>query len=349
MAGSLQAVATRTLTLAGAELALPEPVAFRWPDGERVIQFGPGALEQLPALLGEGYALLTTPRASAAAPEVAARAGAVHHVAPGRVDELAAALRPAVSGELLVALGGGRLIDVAKALAAADPPRRVAAIPTTLSGAEMTAIHRHAAGVDLHTTRVRPAIVITDPELAASQPEPELAASAANALGHAVEGPLTPMANPAATAMALAGARVLIDGIIDGPDRPRLALGALLCGYVIGSTGYGLHHVLAQTLVRFAGLAHGAANAIMLPYSIEALQRRSPREHERLRRALGASPAEGARWLCERAGLSTLRAAGATASDLDRCAQAAAQRPELHLTPPAAGRDELYELYTQAL
>ena len=41
------------------------------------------------------------------------------------------------------------MIDVAKALAAADPPRRVAALPTTLSGAEMTAIHRHAAGVPL--------------------------------------------------------------------------------------------------------------------------------------------------------------------------------------------------------
>ena len=56
-------------------------------------------------------------------------------------------LRPEITGELLVALGGGRVIDVAKALAAADPPRRVAAIPTTLSGAEMTAVHRHVAGV----------------------------------------------------------------------------------------------------------------------------------------------------------------------------------------------------------
>ena len=67
------------------------------------------------------------------------------------------------------------------------------------------------------------------------------------------------------------------------PDRASLALGALLAGYVIGSTGYGLHHILSQTLVRFAGVEHGAANAIMLPHSIEALARRFPDDGERLR------------------------------------------------------------------
>ena len=68
-----------------------------------------------------------------------AAAAAVHHVGPGPVDELAGELRDRVSGTLLVALGGGRVIDVAKALAAAaGPPVRAAAIPTTLSAAEMT-------------------------------------------------------------------------------------------------------------------------------------------------------------------------------------------------------------------
>ena len=77
-----------------------------------------------------------------------------------------------------MALGGGRVIDVAKALAAADPPRRVAAIPTTLSGAEMTGDHRHARGVPPGTPGVRPAIVINDPALSASAPVPQLAQSA---------------------------------------------------------------------------------------------------------------------------------------------------------------------------
>ena len=47
------------------------------------------------------------------------------------------------------------------------------AVPTTLSGAEMTRVHRHAAGVDESTPRVRCAVVVFDPALAASQPAAE--------------------------------------------------------------------------------------------------------------------------------------------------------------------------------
>jgi alcohol dehydrogenase class IV len=330
-------------------LTVTGPAPFRWQDGERVIVFGSGRLAQAGELLGEGYALLTTERASACAPAVLEAAASVHHVDAGRVDELAASLRERVHGELLVALGGGRVIDTAKALAAADPPRRVAAIPTTLSGAEMTPIHRHAAGVAGDTARVRPAIVLNDPDLSASQPLQQLAASAANALGHAAEGPLTPMRNPPATAMAHQGARLLVDGLSRGePDRERLALGSLLCGFVIGSTGYGLQHVLAQTLVRFADLSHGAANAVMLPHSLQVLHEHFPDELDALGRALGADPVDVAQWLAELTATTTLSGAGVSEAQLDRCAEEAAGRPELHLTPPPLERDQLRALYERA-
>jgi alcohol dehydrogenase class IV len=323
--------------------------SFRWHDGERLIVFGRESLARADELLGRGYALLTTERAAAEAPAVSAGAGAVHGVGPGRVDELAGSLRARVRGELLVALGGGRVIDVAKALAAADPPRRVAAIPTTLSGAEMTAIHRHAAGVAADTPRVRPAIVLNDPAVSASQPVPELAASALNALGHALEGPLTPLSNPVATFAALEAARMIVAGFEPRePDRDALALGALLAGYVIGSTGYGLHHVLAQTLVRFAGIGHGPANAIMLPHSAEALERRFPDALQRVADALGEDPAPAAARLCELTGATRLGRLGVTEEQLDRCAEEAASRPELHMTPPAADRAELRALYQSA-
>src|SRR5579864_904643 len=177
---------------------LPQVAPFRWRDGERLIVFGRGRLAEARELLDEPFALLTTPRARAHAPELVELAVSVHEVASGRVDTLAGELRSEVDGGLLVALGGGRVIDTAKALAAADPPRRVAAIPTTLSGAEMTAIHRHAAGVAADTPRVRPTIVLNDPALCASQPTADLAQSAGNALGHAVDGPMTTQGNPVA-------------------------------------------------------------------------------------------------------------------------------------------------------
>lgn len=319
-----------------------ESASFRWHDGERIILFGHAPSPEL--LGGPGYTLLTTERAAACAPSILEGAGAMHMVAPGRVDEIAAGLRPQMSGELLVALGGGRVIDVAKALAAADPPRRVAAIPTTLSGAEMTAIHRQVAGLPGDAPRVRPAIVINDPALCASQPAPELAASAANALGHAVEGPLTLLGNPVAALVARQAARLLDISLPEPPlepDRGPLALGALLAGYVIGSTGYGLHHVLSQTLVRFAGISHGAANAIMLPHSIDALARRFEADLD------PTAPALAAR-LCALTGATRLRDLGVSESVLETCAEEAAGRPELHLTPPPADRDELRALYGAA-
>jgi alcohol dehydrogenase class IV len=330
-----------------------KPRRFRWQDGERVIVFGRGTLAEAEQLVGRGYLLLSTPRAVQMAPEVAETARTVVHVGAGRVDELAGDLLRRVEGELVVALGGGRVIDTAKALAAARPPCRVAAIPTTLSGAEMTPIHRHALGVAPDTPRVRPAIVLTDPTLAASQPTAHLAQSAANALGHALEGPLTQLGNPVASMAAVRSASLLHAGFeSQGPaesGRDALALGALLAGYVIGSTGYGIHHVMSQTLVRFAGIGHGTANAVMLPWSLGALQRRSGAEFfATVRDAVGVEPVALSEWLRDLGGVRSLSEAGVTQEELDLCAVEASARPELNMTPPAADERELREIYHAA-
>ncbi|MDX6719303.1 MAG: maleylacetate reductase [Solirubrobacteraceae bacterium] len=297
--------------------------------------------------------LLTTPRAREQAPALAASAASVHEVAPGRVDELAGALLGEVDGELLgevdgellVALGGGRVIDTAKALAAAREPGarpRVAAVPTTLSAAEMTAGHRRAAGADASLPGARPAIVVNDPALSASQPAAALAASAANALAHAVEGPATVRASPVPALAGREAARLIGEAYADAdePDREALALGALLSGYAIDSCGYGLHHVLSQTLVRFAGVGHGSANAAMLPHTLVALARRN---------APGAGELVGlATDLARRARAGQLRDFGVTEQLLDRCADAAAGRADLDLIPPRPDRDELRALYAAA-
>lgn len=331
-------------------MAGPPIASFAWRDGERLIRFGRGVASSAVELAGgPGYALLTTERAAAALPEVAAAAGAVHLVRRGQVDALAAELLDATGTERLVALGGGRVIDVGKAVAAAREGR-VAAIPTTLSGAEMTRGHRHARGVDPATPRVRPAVVVNDPALSASQPVPALAASAANALGHAAEAPCTTRANPVATLAALEAARLLARGLGGGgePERDPLALAALLAGYAIDSASYGLHHVLAQTLARVAGVSHHAANAVMLPHSLGALGWRFPAAHAALAGALGEDPATFAARLAERTGAPRLADLGLDHADLERAADAAAERADLAQTPPAADRAELLALYEAA-
>lgn len=323
---------------------------FVWRDGERTVAFGQGALEHAGELLGAGYTLLSTPRAAAAAPALADRAAAVHHVGAGRVDELAGDLLEAVGGaSVLVGLGGGRVIDVAKALAAATGAR-AAAVPTTLSGAEMTAVHRQARGADPATPFIRPAVVLNDPALSASQPEAELLASVLNALGHVAEAPLTVRATPVATLAALAAGGLLVGAIPAGgtPDRDALALGGLLAGYGIDQAGYGLHHVLSQTLARFAGVAHGAANAVMLPHSLAALRTRAPAALDALDEALGGPAELVTAALAARAGTTRLRDLGVEQADLAHCAAQAAARPQLAHTPPAADEREIARLYEQA-
>ena len=316
---------------------------FTWHDGERIVRFGRDALDGARELIGGPYALLTTPRAAAVAPALEAGAREVHHVPHGLVDEVSAGLRGAVRSSTVVALGGGRVIDVAKAIAAADPPRRVAAVPTTLSAAEMSRTHRVPAGVAPDTPRVRPALVLNDPALSASQPEPALAASAANALGHAVEAPLTPAANPVATLAAGRAAELIVGGFDrPEPDREALALGALLAGYAMCSTGYGLHHVVSQTLARVAGVGHGSANAAMLPHSVAALAGRVPDP------AGLAALAPAASRLAARAGAARLRDLGVERGAIGALAAAAAARPELAHTPPPASEDELRRLYQAA-
>jgi alcohol dehydrogenase class IV len=327
--------------------AVPRP--FRWEDGERVIRFGRGALEQAPAEVGQGYVLLTTPRGRDQVGALADGAATIHDVPSGRVDEVAAQLRDEVRGETLVAVGGGRVIDVAKALAAADPPRRVAAVPTTLSAAEMTRLHRHAAGVDPSTRRVRPRIVVNDPALSASQPEPGLAASTLNSLAHAVEATVSVNGHPAATLVARGGIRALGAGFA-GPEpaRDHLALGALLSGWASDAAGYGLHHVMAQTLVRLTPIDHGPANAVMLPHTLRALAARFPGELAAIDEAGDGGLAAIIERIGARAGPRRLRDWDVEADELPACADAALQRPELALTPPAPDRDELLAIYEAA-
>ncbi|MDQ3609256.1 MAG: iron-containing alcohol dehydrogenase [Actinomycetota bacterium] len=288
--------------------------------------------------------MLTTRRARETLPALEQAAAAVHLVGHGLVDELAGDLMAVVEGaQTLVALGGGRVVDTAKALAAARPAAalpRVAAIPTTLSAAEMTSLHRQARGApaDRH---VRPALVVNDPALSASQPVEQLAASSANALGHALEAQVSALTSPVPTLAGREAAGLLRDAWAlepAEPDRDALALGALLSGYAIDGAWYGLHHVLAQTLVRVGDVGHGAANAVLLPHTLAALAQRSPDlDPDGAWRAL-------ARQLADRAGVPTLAALGVDDAAIEACADAATQRRELANTPPAADREELLGL-----
>ena len=192
---------------------------FTWRDGERIVRFGRGALAEAPDLLDDGYVLLTTPRAAGVR---ARRRRGRRRRAPraGRARRRGGG-RPARRRR-------GRAARGARAAGAWStwprrwPPRAARERGRDPDDPERRRDDARAtatpAGVDPATPRVRPRIVLNDPALSASQPEADLAASAANALGHAIEGPLTP------ARVAGARARRPRGGAPAGPrGRPRRA------------------------------------------------------------------------------------------------------------------------------
>ena len=306
---------------------------FTWRDGERLIRFGPlGPIE-------EPFLLLTTERA--ALPELTAAATGVVYVPAGKVDEISAELleRHSFAPDLLlVALGGGRVVDTTKAIAGAVGAR-CGAIPTTLSGSEMTPFHRTPAGV-AGARLVRPALVLADPELMASAPPQTVAASAMNALAHAMEALYTPLANPVASMAALRAASLLA-----GEEREALALGALLAGYASGSTGIAVHHAICQTIVRTAGTPHAETNAVMLPHSARLMEPRAPEALRAFRNAVGTDLAA----LAARSGQTRLSSLGVSEQQLPGIAEAVAAHPYAANTPDPPGSEELLALVREAL
>ena len=320
--------------------------SFTIRDGERTIRFGKGSAAEAPAHLraaGFGdYTLLTTERAAGSAPLEPVK---TIEVPPGLVDELSSSLLPEAGEGRLVALGGGRVIDTAKAIGGVTGAP-VAAIPTTLSGAELTPFHRLPAGIE-GARMVRPSLVIADPGLMASQPRPELWASAMNALAHGMEALYTPLANPVADAAALRGAAAIY------AEEP--ALGALLCGWASGMTGFAVHHATCQLLVRTAGSPHAQTNAVMLPHFAGLMSGRAPGALGDFARALGdpegdpEAAAGRAAKLSARSGHTRLSTLGVEEEHLPRVAAAVMEHPALGNTPEPPDEAELLGLLRDAL
>jgi alcohol dehydrogenase class IV len=335
---------------------------FIWRDAGRAVVFRANGLADAHRILAEQgvgpFELLTTGRHLGVAGELRAAAAVVHELPPLdpaiAVPVASAALLDSVSAPTLVALGGGRVIDTAKAVAAVSGAL-VAAIPTTMSGAEMTGIHRLPAGAeDRVRALVRPALVIADPEAMTSAPEPELRASSMNALAHGADSLHTPFANPVSRMTALRGAELIATSLDEAPagrDRAALAQGSLLCGYAIDSGMFALHHVICQTLVRICGGPHAGTNATILPRAMAFQAPRVPDHLEPLATAIGTDPdptSLEARLLELGGNPPGLGELGADRAKLPQAIEAMLMRPELAFTPEPPTQSDLEALIEAA-
>ncbi|KVC29613.1 iron-containing alcohol dehydrogenase PsrA [Burkholderia pseudomultivorans] len=277
------------------------------------IRFGIDSLADAPdALAGRSYAIVTYPDAVFA--RLADRLEAQLGPALARIDCVEAnpsvpMLRRACERlavlprkpDVLVALGGGSVIDSAKVLAAEhgdfDRVLRILsgdsstvhaalpilAIPTTAgTGSEVT----HWATVwDPHNARklslsrpdLYPETVIVDPRLMIGLPMQPTIASGLDALSHALESIWNVHANPVTRGLAVHAARELIRGLgrvnadLDDLDaRSDMALGALRAGLAFSNTHTALAHNISYAITLTRGVAHGIACSFCLPAVMQA-------------------------------------------------------------------------------
>ena len=340
---------------------------FTWRDAGRTVVFRQGGVAAAVEVLRdhgvEEFELLSTERAlgEEGAGRLVESASRVHEVVHGQVPAAAGALMDAlappshaeegVQVRPLVALGGGRVVDVAKAVAAVSGAE-VVAVPTTLSGAPMTAIHRLPEGAeDRVRSMVRPSLVIADPKAMTGQEEVAMRASAMNALAHGADTLYLPGSNPVSELTALRGAALIasaLDEEREERDRAALALGAILCGYAIDSAGLGLHHLVCQTLVRVCGTPHAETNAAILPRALAFLAERAPEPYKRLASSLGTDRKNLGKRVTDLGDPQRLGHLGGDDSKLDEAIEAMLQRGELEHVPGPVTAEDLRCVVLQA-
>jgi alcohol dehydrogenase class IV len=203
--------------------------------------------------------------------------------------------------EGLIAIGGGAVMDVAKAIAvlvfhpgklfdyedkpgakpidAAIPP--ILALPTTAgTGSEVgrsTVISddkTHAKKI-VFSPKLMPAVVLADPELTLGLPPKVTAATGMDALTHCVESYLAKGYHPMADGIALEGVRLIAKNLARAVEKGSdlEARGHMLMASMMGAVafqkGLGITHSCAHALSTVHDLHHGLANGVMIPYCME--------------------------------------------------------------------------------
>ncbi|MEL7340594.1 MAG: maleylacetate reductase [Bacteroidota bacterium] len=244
------------------------------------VQFGAGSLAKLPHILGRGNVLaIASPRGmQALAPYIGTTWRTFDEVVPQvpqwLVDKASKRLDKI---DVVLALGGGSAIGLAKALALQSDFLPIVAIPTTYSGSEMTNIYGISQDGQKTTGRddkVQPKVVIYDPVLTQSLAFRAAATSALNALAHLMEASYAFDRNPVSFHLALQGIHEIIGGLeqlieaktLTPAANEQLLLGAYLGGKCLGEVSMALHHKCAHVLGGSFGLEHALVHSVLQPY-----------------------------------------------------------------------------------
>ena len=200
---------------------------------------------------------------------------AVAHV-PSWQANLAVASAQEVHADSVISIGGGSTAGYGKIVAFSLRLPWIA-IPTTLSGAEMTS--RYLVTTDKgkeagRSSRSVASCVIRDPDLLEGIPPMVLASSGMSAIGACLEVLARP--DGRGTAGATAGLQILWDALpkllanpLDSTLRQAALSGASLAGRALEVAGPGPAQILAEDLGARFRCDHGALMACLVPKAID--------------------------------------------------------------------------------
>ncbi|EKA0986850.1 lactaldehyde reductase [Cronobacter sakazakii] len=269
----------------------------------------------------------------------------------------------------------GASIDYAGVGHVKNPGAPLVAINTTAgTAAEMTSnavITNEARRVKevIIDPNLIPDIAVDDASVMLDIPPAITAATGMDALTHAVEAFVSVGAHPLTDANALEAIRLINEwlpkAVEDGHNleaREQMACGQYLAGMAFNSAGLGLVHALAHQPGATHNLPHGVCNAILLPVIENFNRPRAVKRFARVAQAMGVDTRDmsdeqasheainAIRALSARVGIpSGFSQLGVTKADIEGWLDNALADPCAPCNPRVASRDEVRELYLEAL
>lgn len=228
--------------------------------------------------------------------------------------------------ELVIGIGGGAALDMAKALSALltnehgnsvrdflegvgkgltlqNQPLPMIAVPTTAgTGSEATknaviSVSEPPCKKSLRSEQMIPDIVIIDPELSVSVPPNVTAAAGMDAITQLIESYISCRATPLTQAICIEGLKHAIPNIeraySDGTNvesRTAMSYAAYLSGVALANSGLGMAHGVAAALGAICDVPHGLACATLLPMALKANQNTSRKQQVVLGKLFAKNP-----------------------------------------------------------
>ncbi|MEG0614155.1 MAG: lactaldehyde reductase [Oscillospiraceae bacterium] len=220
--------------------------------------------------------------------------------------------------DYIIAVGGGSVIDTAKAIAIiAKNPEHVdvaslegavdtenkslplIAVPTTAGTAAEVTINyvitdtenrRKFVCVDPHDI---PIVAVIDPDMMASMPKSLTASTGMDALTHAIESYICKGAWEMSDMFALEAIKLIgrslekVTNTGNSDARQDLALAQYVAGMGFSNVGLGIVHSMAHPLGAVYDTPHGVANAIILPTVMEYNAPETGNKYQKIAKALG--------------------------------------------------------------